>query len=74
MFAQAIGRLEGQPQHGAEVQVVDARGTVLGRGTWSAGSAIACRIYTREAEAPLDRALVEARLRAAVAHWRALEP
>jgi 23S rRNA (cytosine1962-C5)-methyltransferase len=67
VFQQAIERTEGQPRHGGEVQVLDARGSVLGRGTWSKGSAIACRLYTRDPDAPFDRALVEARLRTAIA-------
>jgi 23S rRNA (cytosine1962-C5)-methyltransferase len=67
VYAQGVEKLVGRVEHGDEVQVEDARGNLLGRGLYSAGSAIAVRLYTREPEQSLDGALIEERLRAALA-------
>lgn len=65
VFPQGIDKTKGSPAHGDEVAVMDAKGNVLGRGTYAKGSSIAVRIYTRGSEA-LDRELFITRLRAAV--------
>src|SRR5690606_37660879 len=66
VFAQGIERIRGEVENGAEVQVRDARNNVLGRGLYSARSAIAVRLYTRDPARPFDVDLVEERLRAAL--------
>lgn len=67
VFAQAIERIEGGVGPGDEVVVRDARGNALGRGLYSPGSAIPVRMYTRQADRPIDSALLEERIRAAIA-------
>src|SRR5688572_14466108 len=64
VFPQGIEKVRGQLEHGDEVDVLDAKGNVLGRGTYAKNSAIAVRIYTRDA-AHLGRDLFRARLQAA---------
>lgn len=56
---------------GAEVRATDARGNFIGRGFWAAHSPIALRLLSRKDE-PLDRALLRARLAAALDLRRAL--
>jgi 23S rRNA (cytosine1962-C5)-methyltransferase len=67
IFAQGIEKLRGKADNGAEVEVHDARGNVLGRGLYSAHSAIAVRLYTRDGTRTFDESLVEERLRTALA-------
>ncbi len=69
VFPQGIEKVRGGLEHGDEVDVLDARGNLLGRGTYAKNSAIAVRIYTRDT-APLDVELFKSRLQAA-AHLRA---
>lgn len=66
IFAQGVERIRGEVENGAEVQVRDARDNLLGRGLYSARSAIAVRLFTRDPERPFDSGLVEERLRAAL--------
>lgn len=71
VFPQGIDKVHGKPEHGDEVEVVDAKGNPLGRGTYAKNSSIAVRIYTRGAERLdhaffADRLQAAARLRAAV--------
>ncbi len=74
VYAQAIARVEGTtPAPGDEVRVVDPHGHLLGRGFWSARSAIPVRLVVRDEEADLDApAWLEQRLRAAIARRRAV--
>jgi 23S rRNA (cytosine1962-C5)-methyltransferase len=72
IFAQAILRIEGGALAGDEVTVVDPQGTVLGRGLYTPRSAIPVRIYTREADVPIDGALIRRRIERAVRHRRDL--
>jgi 23S rRNA (cytosine1962-C5)-methyltransferase len=67
VYAQAIGRLEGSPEAGDVVEVVDPEGRFQGRGFWSPGSAIPVRLLTRHPDEPLDEALLAARVAAAAA-------
>ncbi len=73
VFAQAVARVEGQPAPGDEVLVCDAKGTPLGRGLHSPKSAIAVRLFTRDAAEPVDAALFERRIRLAVARRASLQ-
>lgn len=72
VFAQAVERVEGGVAPGDEVVVRDARGNALGRGLYSPGSAIPVRIYTRDAERPIDAHLIADRLTDAVRRRREL--
>lgn len=67
VFAQAVARVDGAPEPGAEVLVCDARGEPLGRALYSPSSAIVARLYTRALERPIDADLFRERIRAAVA-------
>lgn len=66
VFAQAIASVDGAPSAGDEVDVVDPRGSMLGRGLWSPGSSVPVRIYTRRDQA-IDGKLFEERLDRALA-------
>ena len=62
VFAQAVARVTGSPEPGAEVLVTDPDGRALGRGFWSPDSAIVVRLLTRDADRPLDQALLTGRV------------
>jgi len=66
IFSGAVARVAGDPQPGAEVDVLGADGTFLGRGLFNPHSQIRVRLYTVEDE-PLDGAFFAARVRRAVA-------
>jgi len=66
IYAQAIDRIEGGVTGGDEVRVVDPRGNLLGRGLYSAGSAIAVRLLTRDDATPMDADFFKARIERAV--------
>ncbi|HVH44075.1 MAG TPA: class I SAM-dependent rRNA methyltransferase [Labilithrix sp.] len=68
VYAQAIERVEGATR-GDEVAVVDPRGNFLGRGFYSAGSAIPVRLVVRDDKTPIDTAFFRSRLERA-AHAR----
>jgi 23S rRNA (cytosine1962-C5)-methyltransferase len=63
VYAQAVDRVDGAPQRGDEVRVVDPRGNVLGRGFYSPGSALVVRVLVRNEHTPIDAALFATRLR-----------
>jgi len=67
VFAQAVERIEGGVGPGDEVIVRDARGNALGRGLYSPGSAIPVRMYTRQADQPIDASLLGTRIESAMA-------
>ncbi|MBI2897508.1 MAG: class I SAM-dependent rRNA methyltransferase [Deltaproteobacteria bacterium] len=66
VFAQAVATVDGAPEPGDEVDVLDPRGAFLGRGLYTPGSAIPVRIFTRKDE-PVDARLIRARLDHAIA-------
>ncbi len=68
IFAGAIDEVEGDPQSGDVVAVVDAGGSLLGRGHYSPRSQIRVRLLAWGDEV-VDAALIDARVSAAVA-WR----
>jgi len=72
VFAQAIERIEGGAAAGDEILVRDARGNTLGRGLYSPGSAIPVRLFTRDANTPIDGALFASRIERAIARRTAL--
>lgn len=65
VYAQAIDRVEGATR-GDEVEVLDPRGNFLGRGFYSAGSAIPVRILVRDPKTPIDTSFFRSRLERAV--------
>ena len=67
VFAQAVARIDGAPEAGAEVVVCDPRGEPLGRGLYSPRSAIAVRLFTRDPEQAIDTAFLEQGVRRAIA-------
>jgi 23S rRNA (cytosine1962-C5)-methyltransferase len=67
VFAQAVARLEGGATPGDEVDVVDPRGSFLGRGLYSPRSAILVRIYSRERGVHCDGRLLTTRIESAIA-------
>jgi len=62
IFAQAIAKVDGAPQAGDEVTVVDPEGKPLGRGFFSPGSAIPVRLLSHRDEGPLDSAFLGRRI------------
>lgn len=66
VYAQAIERTDGATR-GDEVRIVDPRGNFLGRGFYSAGSAIPVRILVRDEATTIDTAFFRARFERAVA-------
>ncbi len=66
VFAQAIAKVEAPASAGSVVDVLDPRGNFLGRGFYSPDSAIPVRIVTRDADEPLDEALLSRRVKTAV--------
>ncbi len=53
IFSGAVRRVQGYVGRGDVVDVCDAQGEWLARGTWSSGSQIRVRLFTWEAEEPL---------------------
>ncbi|MBL8683246.1 MAG: class I SAM-dependent rRNA methyltransferase [Myxococcales bacterium] len=72
VFAQAIAKVDGPAPAGSAVDVLDPRGNFLGRGFFSPESAIPVRIVTRKHDEPLDDALLDQRVKAAVELRRAV--
>lgn len=72
VYAQAIERIEGGATKGDEVRVVDPRGNFLGRGFYSAGSAIPVRLLVRDETTAIDTAFFRSRIERAVAARSAL--
>lgn len=66
VYAQAIERVQGATR-GDEVEVLDPRGNFLGRGFYSAGSAIPVRILVRDPKTPIDTPFFRSRIERAVA-------
>ena len=72
VYAQAIERIEGGATKGDEVRVIDPRGNFLGRGFYSAGSAIPVRVVVRDETTAIDTAFFRARIERAVGARAAL--
>ncbi len=66
IFSGAIARVTGDPEPGAEVDVLDSGGSFLGRGLFNPHSQIRVRLYTAVDE-PLDSAFFARRIATAVA-------
>ena len=72
VFSGAISKVDGAPEPGDEVEVVDAEGDAIGRGLFNPNSQIRVRLYRWDQRDGLDEGFWGARVRAAVAHRRAL--
>lgn len=70
VFSGAIARVQGYVGRGDAVDVCDATGEWLARGTWSSGSQIRARLFTWQADEPIDEALFRRRLERAIEHRR----
>lgn len=66
VYAQAIGRRDGDPQPGQLVEVVDSEGKHLGRGYFSPESAIPVRLLSRDPAEVLDESALVRRIQDAV--------
>jgi len=71
IFSGAIARVQGYVGRGDVVDVCDASGEWLARGTWSSGSQIRARLFTWQADEALDQDLIRRRLVRAIEmrHW-----
>ncbi len=67
VYREAMGPRALTPEPGTTIDVVDADGEFVGRGLYDADSAIAIRVFVRNADTAIDGALVTARVRAAIA-------
>ncbi len=66
VFAGAIASIEGNPADGAEVDVVSDTGIFIARGLYNSQSKICVRLYTWQADTPLDKAFFRGKLEAAL--------
>src|SRR6476646_10323026 len=66
VLAGAIAALEGDRADGAEVDLVSHAGTWVARGLYNGRSKIRVRLYSWQADRPLDRDFFRERLAAAV--------
>lgn len=71
LYSQAIEKVEGSPEPGADVTVLDEQGHVIGRGFYNPASQIAVRLCTWRDE-PIDAAFIRRRIEAARALRRKL--
>lgn len=69
IFSGAVARIEGRPEDGDVVDVVDAAGVFLARGLLNRRSQIVVRLFTWDATENLDAALIRDRIARALA-WR----
>lgn len=73
IFSNEIEAVEGEPEGGAIVDVVDSRGAYLGRGYVNRHSLIAVRLLTRSRD-PIDGAFFKKRIARAMAYREELFP
>lgn len=66
VFSGAVERVEGRPEIGETVDVVDARGAFLARAAFSPASQIRARVWTFDAEETVDGAFFARRLARAI--------
>lgn len=70
VYAQAVGKVEGRPEAGDLVDVLDAQDNWIGAGFFSPSSAIAARIVTRTPGQTIDAAFFRERIAKALAFRR----
>src|SRR5213595_3853427 len=74
VYREALGRPI-SPEPGTVMDLIDPDGEFVGRGLYDADSAIALRVFVRNPDVAIDRELVTARVRAAIAlRNRLLDP
>jgi 23S rRNA (cytosine1962-C5)-methyltransferase len=66
IFSGAIERLEGSPQSGETILVVDAAGHALGKAAYSPSSQIRARMWTRSVDLAVDADFLRTRLQTAL--------
>jgi 23S rRNA (cytosine1962-C5)-methyltransferase len=66
VFAGAIERVEGEPANGAEVDVLSHANNFIARGLYNGQSKIRVRLYSWDAEQPLDQLFFRKRLEQAI--------
>jgi 23S rRNA (cytosine1962-C5)-methyltransferase len=71
VYAGAIAAVEGTPADGGEVELFSHTGNFVARGLYNGRSKIRVRLYTWDADTPLDRTFFRARLEDAI-HLRRL--
>ncbi|CAH0533757.1 Ribosomal RNA large subunit methyltransferase I [Vibrio stylophorae] len=62
IFSRAIARIEGKPQLGDTVDILDAQGQFIARGAYSPQSQIRARVWTFESDEQIDSAFFIRRL------------
>lgn len=67
VFSGAVARVQGYVGQGDAVDIADAGGEWLARGTWSSGSQIRARLFTWQPDQPLDADLLRSRIERALA-------
>ncbi|KAB8144849.1 methyltransferase domain-containing protein [Chloroflexia bacterium SDU3-3] len=67
VFSGAISTVQGYVGRGDAVDVANADGEWLARGTWSSGSQIRVRLFTWDRDEPIDEQLLRRRIERAVA-------
>ncbi len=67
IFSGAIARVDGEPQIGQTVEVVDAQGAFLARAAYSPQSQIRARVWSFENNEEIDAAFFSRRITAAIA-------
>jgi 23S rRNA (cytosine1962-C5)-methyltransferase len=73
VFSNEIAAIEGAPEPGGEVLVVDHRGGTVGVALYNPHSLIAARLFTRR-ERPVDADLIRERIREAAAFRKRIYP
>ena len=73
VFSGAVGRLDGEPEPGATVDLVGSSGEFLARAAWSPSSQIRARVWSFEANEAIDAAFFRRRLTRAVESRRRLD-
>ena len=70
IFAGSVAQIEGRARLGDTVEVVDADGNLLGRAAYSPESQIRARMWSFDAETPIDHAFFKRRVAQSVARRR----
>ncbi|NSW52408.1 MAG: class I SAM-dependent rRNA methyltransferase [Anaerolineae bacterium] len=74
IFSGAIARIEGNPENGSTLDVVDHEGRWLAKAAYSRTSKIQGRVWTWDASEPVDEAFLANRVRAALSARSRLVP
>ncbi|MBS1122244.1 MAG: putative methylase [Deltaproteobacteria bacterium] len=72
VYREAMGPRAMTPEPGTTIELVDEVGEFVGRGLYDADSAIAVRVFVRNADTAIDGELIKSRVRAAIGLRRRL--